>query len=193
MLYLSSLNKRFPAEYRAFLLEVGNGIMMGDGPCREGILRLGKTPVDYLLEFPEILSNLTKQFPYEYSKYEEYEGIDIHDPHHPHKGIGGYIILGTALNSYKHYWILICNGICRGEVWIVTCEGGFFPCTPRLSFKDWLQDWAENEGLNMEESLLNTKNYPPTSNALRIEPARLFSERYTIADLLVNFRNYQSP
>lgn len=137
---------------------------MGEGPCREGILPFGRTPFGYPLAFSEILKNIRKPFPYNEERVAEDEDIRREHPSHlKNKEIGGYLTLGTSTRSYDHFWILVCEGDCRGEVWIVTWWGSFFPCTPRMTFKDWLKDWIEDGGCKAEQSLQNTKNYH-TSN-----------------------------
>ncbi|KAI8968337.1 hypothetical protein BDF20DRAFT_916877 [Mycotypha africana] len=142
-----------------FLLEIGDGVRRGDGPCREGILSLGETPLGFPLRFTDIIKNLKKPFPYE-SKHaiqsRESEQNDSQRSSLKHSRIGGYVTLGTTTKSYDYFWILICEGFCRGEVWIATWSGEFFPCTPRMTFKDWLQDWVQNDGQKLRLSLMNT-------------------------------------
>lgn len=168
---IDNLN-RFPADYRTYLLEIGDGIGMGEGPCREGVLPFGRTPFGYPLGFSELVTNIRKPFPYEEQREiveEEEEDIVIRREHPSHlksKEIGGYLTIGTSTRSYDHFWILICEGDCRGEVWIVTWWGSFFPCTPRMTFKDWLKDWVEEGGCKLEQSLQNTKNYPTLTHTL---------------------------
>ncbi|KAI8380272.1 hypothetical protein BD560DRAFT_432131 [Blakeslea trispora] len=155
---------RFPADYRIFLLEVGNGVESDWlGPCREGILSFGKTPFGYPLRFSDLLKNLGKAFPYtqKHIVEETEEQQDTRITNRPrHREIGGYVTLGTSIRSYSHFWILICEGESRGEVWIATWHGSFFPCTPRMSFRDWLMDWLQNNGDLMEQSLMYTQRYP---------------------------------
>lgn len=163
-----------------YLLEVGNGVGTG-GPCREGILQLGMTPFGYPLEFSDLLNVLDKPFPYDEEQIideeigtanrleaqidqinNDYDGeaaLYLEIAQARHRNIGGYITLGTSMNSLDHFWILICEGNCRGEVWIVTWQGDFYPCTPRMAFKDWLVDWIEFGGYRSEQSLMNTQGY----------------------------------
>lgn len=167
-----------------YLLEIGNGVGTG-GPCREGILQFGMTPFGYPLGFSDLLNVLDKPFPYDKEQVinEEIETTDqlevqisqinndydreavlyLETAQARHRNIGGYITLGTSINSLDHFWILICEGNCRGEVWIVTWQGNFYPCTPRMTFKDWLVDWIEYGGFRSEQSLMNTQGFPQPS------------------------------
>jgi hypothetical protein len=148
------------------------------------------TPFGYPLGFSDLLNILDKSFPYDKEQIID-EGIEItgriaaqidqinndYDreallyleiAQARHRNIGGYITLGTSMNSLNHFWILICEGKCRGEVWIVTWQGNFYPCTPRMTFKDWLVDWIEFGGFKSEQSLANTQGFPqalPLSNS----------------------------
>ncbi|KAL9553248.1 hypothetical protein MBANPS3_003384 [Mucor bainieri] len=194
---------RFPADYRLYLLQIGNGVGIGGAACSEGILELGRTPFAYPLDFSDLAKTLHQPFPYQDARIvvaetaTDVEGITTitstmrtvhrrnltysHDMSSQydqeaaallrlvqarHRNVGGYITLGTSLNSHDHFWILICEGSCRGEVWIVTWHGNFYPCTPRMTFKDWLLDWIDGSGWKIERSLSNTHGYPNTSTAL---------------------------
>ncbi|KAG1078041.1 hypothetical protein G6F42_024460 [Rhizopus arrhizus] len=173
------------------LRQVGNGIGIGGAACREGILQFGMTPFAYPVGFSDILKALHKPFPYDdkktfaddqasgtmerddiyssrdmSSRYDEETESLFRLVQARHRHIGGYITLGTSLNSHDHFWILICEGSCRGEVWIVTWHGNFYPCTPRMTFKDWLIDWIDYGGVKSERSLINTHGYPNSSTAL---------------------------
>ncbi|KAK4509450.1 uncharacterized protein ATC70_007802 [Mucor velutinosus] len=185
---------RFPADYRLYLLKVGNGVGIGGAACREGILQFGKTPFAYPLGFSDLLKVLHKPFPYDdvkimtddqdartfnrsdvmyshdmSSRYDQEAALLMRLVQARHRNIGGYITLGTSLNSHDHFWILICEGSCRGEVWIVTWHGNFYPCTPRMTFKDWLIDWIDYGGYKSERSLINTHGYPNSSTVLSNE------------------------
>ncbi|KAF1806961.1 hypothetical protein V8B55DRAFT_1442994 [Mucor lusitanicus] len=174
---------RFPADYRLYLLKIGNGVGHGGAACSEGILQFGRTPSEYPLAFSDLVKVLHKPFPYEDVKMlaDEHNATTAHQSSSlndreaasalrrvqaRHRDVGGYITLGTSLNSYGHFWILICEGSCRGEVWIVTWHGNFYPCTPRMTFKDWLIDWIDYGGFKSERSLNNTHGYPNSSTAL---------------------------
>lgn len=195
---------RFPADYRTYLLDIGNGIGMGEGPCREGILPFGRTPFGYPLGFTELVKNIRKPFPFnEENKVlgnnntiqlaEEEEDIIVRREQPSqlkNRDIGGYLTIGTSTRSYDHFWILICEGDCRGEVWIVTWWGSFFPCTPRMTFRDWLKDWVEDGGHKLEQSLQNTKSYPAVVTASRSMNTRsLFAEDEEESSITASFFN----
>ncbi|KAI9476136.1 MAG: hypothetical protein EXX96DRAFT_575902 [Benjaminiella poitrasii] len=171
---------RFPADYRMYLLEIGDGVGMGEGPCREGILPFGKTPFGYPLGISDIFKNLRRPFPFEQrhlvGDYNDGAEEDFDEDSLniclKHKDVGGYLTLGTSTHSYDHFWILVCEGDCRGEIWIATWSGSFFPCTPRMTFKDWLKNWVEEGEYILEHSLQNTINYPAASSALTQQGAR---------------------
>jgi hypothetical protein len=55
--------------------------------------------------------------------------------------VGGYLILGTLAQDRQYFWILICGGACRGEVWIMNKHGFYFPTSRRLKFYEWMEDW----------------------------------------------------
>ncbi|SAM05336.1 hypothetical protein [Absidia glauca] len=55
--------------------------------------------------------------------------------------VGGYLILGTLAQDRQYFWILICGGACRGEVWIMNKHGFYFPTSRRLKFYEWVEDW----------------------------------------------------
>lgn len=185
---------RFPVDYRLYLLKIGNGVGIGGAACSEGILQFGRTPFTYPLAFSDLVRLLHKPFPYDdmtmladehyitttrtvnrsnvmyshdmSSHYDQAAASELRLVQARHRDIGGYITLGTSLNSHDHFWILICEGNCRGEVWIVTWHGNFYPCTPRMTFKDWLIDWIDYGGYKAERSLINTHGYPNSSTAL---------------------------
>ncbi|GAN04572.1 hypothetical protein MAM1_0067d04033 [Mucor ambiguus] len=185
---------RFPADYRLYLLKVGNGIGIGGAACSEGVLQFGRTPFAYPLAFSDLVNVLHKPFPYDDIKMmaddQEARTVNRNSMMYSHdmssyydeeaasllrlvqarqRNVGGYITLGTSLNSHEHFWILICEGNCRGEVWIVTWHGNFYPCTPRMTFKDWLIDWIDCGGHKSERSLINTHGYPNSSTTLHSE------------------------
>lgn len=184
------IRSRFPADYRLYLLKVGNGVGTGGAACSEGILQFGLTPFAYPLGFSDLLKVIHKPFPYDAmkvvtedresntvhysspatsSRYDEEAAALLRTVQARHRSTGGYITLGTSFNSHDHFWILICEGSCRGEVWIVTWHGSFYPCTPRMTFKDWLVDWIDHGGYKSERSLINTHGYPNASGALRMD------------------------
>jgi hypothetical protein len=170
-----------------YLLEIGNGIKLGrDSACKE-VLPLGQTPLGYPLSFTDLLKNIHKPFPYEQKLLVDEEGDSSDDEEEynenrlRHRDIGGYLTLGTSNNSCDHFWILICEGSCRGQVWIVTWYGSFFPCTPRMTFQDWLKDLTLSDGHQLEQSLLNTHNYP-VSNFLASSAALTIRRLVTSVD-----------
>lgn len=55
--------------------------------------------------------------------------------------VGGYLILGTLAQDRQYFWILICGGACRGEVWIMNIHGFYYPTSRRLKFYQWIEDW----------------------------------------------------
>ncbi|KAI8985180.1 hypothetical protein BDB01DRAFT_101679 [Pilobolus umbonatus] len=128
--YEESYDIRLPDDYRIFLMCVGSG--MNYGPCEEGLLKFGRMPFLYPRDFKQVSRHISDTFPF------------IEDSMHNHiHGVGGYIPLGTASCSNGYYWILICEGYCRGEVWIVSLSGRFMPCLPRMTFIQWLTDWIK--------------------------------------------------
>lgn len=127
-----------------YLLELANGIRGNIGPCREGILPFGETPIGYPLDFSAITYNLNRPFPYKEQVLFNDEEAKKHASRY--EKVGGYIVLGTCLNSNDSYWILVCEGRCRGQVWIVNWSVGLFPCYGSLSYREWLNDWVENDG-----------------------------------------------
>lgn len=54
----------------------------------------------------------------------------------------GNIFLMRGSNGEKFH--LILNGECSGEIWIFT-DVGFAPCSPRLTFSEWIIAWIESK------------------------------------------------
>ncbi|KAI8888793.1 hypothetical protein K501DRAFT_209633 [Backusella circina FSU 941] len=152
---------RLPEDYRIYLTEIGNG--MNKGPCREGILAFGKSPENYPLYYS--LPILSEAFPFSNRE----EGLEPSSSR-----IGGYLTLGTTKGSNEHFWILICEGQCRGEIWIASWQGDFYPCTPRMRFSEWLFDWL-SDGFKIDDTLSSCECYPQTDV---LEPPSEFTSTF---------------
>lgn len=125
---------RLPAEYRCFLLEVGNG---GTGPPDYGLKRLGEVPDDYWRAAPDVLRTLSTPFPLTQAWIWEGEEED-EKPHLQDAIKNGKLVLGT--DGCGMYWVLIVTGPERGNVWFESGEG-VAPCRPSRDFLSWYEFW----------------------------------------------------
>lgn len=127
-----------PSEFRAFLLEVGNG---GDGPPEHGLVGLGVAPADMNAEervFWRTLPQIAEPFPFTrawvWEAGNESEEGGRSDVEH------GSLCLGTE--GCGMYWHLIVTGPDRGRVWLLSGEG-IQPTTPKRDFMRWYEDWLD--------------------------------------------------
>lgn len=135
-----------PEEYRAFLLQVGNG---GAGPAW-GMNQLTNSHPDeeFLKEYPDFC---TMEFPY-YNSYAE--GIlDVIAKDFTHRGefhdpFGGYL----KLANYGHNMsaILVVSGEQRGKMWLLDEGTSITPFYQNLpgresgaGFLDWYENWLD--------------------------------------------------
>lgn len=143
-IYLS-IYIRFPGEYRMYLITIGDGIQDSSGLH---LVSFRQTPLGYPMDFSIMVNYLHLSFPFEEQVLFDYQ--DNKQSGIPQKSdIGGYIPLGPCFNSKESYWILICEGEQRGQVWVVHWEVGLFPC--HMTFLEWLKDWVENEGRTLQD------------------------------------------
>jgi SMI1 / KNR4 family (SUKH-1) len=124
-----------PAEFRKFLLTIGNG---GDGPPHYGLQPLSRTlqdevgvPVTPALPFP-----LTEFWVWDAEEVmtEELEKLQSAVWHQ------GYLFLGT--DGCAKHWVLIVTGSSRGQVWNLT-DCGAQPCAPTRDYLSWYEFWLD--------------------------------------------------
>ncbi len=131
-----------PEDYRAFLRSVANGITV-----RRDIYHI--FPLDHWLDDAQgqprpgtlIRGDLRRPFPLT-------TAVDFEEEGYPEEGQGP---AGDGTAPGKLFvsdegcgtsWILVVTGPERGHMWL-EAETGYQPTEPRLTFLDWLAQWAD--------------------------------------------------
>jgi len=137
-LYERSRAVSLPAEYRAFVLQLGDG---GDGPPFYGLAALGDLPAgltaDEKVQWSDP-TNMAKPFPF--TRAWVWEEGDISDEGTHEQVAWGTLYLGD--DGCGMYWHLIVTGPDRGNVWQL-CGEGIQPTAPKRDFLRWYEDWLD--------------------------------------------------
>ena len=127
-----------PAEYREFLLSVGNG---GIGPPDYGLTALGTTETELKpLRWaePQDLSRIREVFPF--TKFWIWDDGSDSDEGTQEQVSNGSLLLGT--DGCAMDWHLIVTGPDRGVPWMLSGEG-IQPVCPKRNFVQWFEDWLD--------------------------------------------------
>lgn len=122
-----------PADYREFLLHVGNG---GGGPPEHGLCTLGTKPSDFNFSLPD----LSKAFPF--TQPWLWEDGDISSEGERADVYRGVVILGT--DGCGQYWGLVARGPDFGKIWMLA-DVGIQPTNPKMTFTEWYESWLDGK------------------------------------------------
>ncbi len=127
-----------PADYRAFLITLGNG---GVGPPHYGLVPLGAGPSDGPPDeraFWRALPQVREPFPF--TQPWVWEADEVSNEGTWEDVRRGSLYLGTEGCGMN--WHLVLTGPERGVPWQLTGEG-IAPVMPRRSFLQWYEDWLD--------------------------------------------------
>ena len=129
-----------PEDYRAFLIEIGNG---GDGPPGYGLRPITRTypaPCSRTGErdLAYTLDKLARPFPLD--DYWIWEGEADFDEQRYATTHHGNLPIGN--NGCSWEWLLIVTGNQRGAIWN-RADVGIQPCCPRRGFLSWYEYWLD--------------------------------------------------
>lgn len=127
---------RLPAEYRLYVLELGDG---GPGPIEYGVQPLGTMPMA-----PTPFSDLSQVCePFPFTRVWLWDFDEPSNEGSQEDIYRGGIYLGT--DGCAMDWHLIITGPERGIPWMLADEGIQPPC-PRRHFLQWYEDWLDGRG-----------------------------------------------
>jgi hypothetical protein len=127
-----------PADYRSFLLHIGNG---GEGPPEYGIAALGGSADDMRGEEVRLWSELPtvrERFPF--TKPWVWEDGELSDEGTKDQISNGCIYVGN--DGCGMYWYVIVTGPERANMWMI-CGEGMEPTEPKRDFLRWYEDWLD--------------------------------------------------